>query len=39
MAPEMLRAKKKYDAKVDIWSLGIFLIELAEGNPPHINEE
>ncbi len=39
MAPEMIKGKQKYDNKVDVWSFGIFVIELAMGEPPYINEQ
>lgn len=39
MAPELIMGRAEYDIKVDCWSLGIFAIELAQGDPPYINDQ
>ena len=38
MAPEMIRGKEKYDFSVDVWSFGIFAVEMAQGEPPYIHD-
>ena len=38
MAPELIQGHE-YTQKVDIWSLGVMMIECAEQDPPYFEED
>jgi len=38
MAPEIIRNKDTYTEKVDVWSLGVMMLEFFFGEPPYLNQ-
>jgi serine/threonine protein kinase len=38
MAPELIKGERRYTTKIDIWSLGIFAMEMADGDAPYISD-
>ena len=38
MAPELIQGHE-YTQKVDIWSLGVMMVECAEKDPPYFEED
>lgn len=36
MAPELIKGQRRYTTKIDIWSIGIFAMEMADGDAPWI---
>ena len=39
VAPEILEDEKKYDTRVDFWSLGVVMFIMLSGQPPFFHED